>query len=119
VKRIHVFMGALVLAGCGRAARPAATDEPGAPFPASCAGELPSFAREVRPLVERYCFECHARGGSATEEHDFEHFDTLFAQRHRVAGVLTAHAMPPGSASQPSEPERAMLARWASCSRPE
>jgi uncharacterized membrane protein len=95
-------------------ARPAAS-KPLAQPEASCAGELPSFEQEVRPVLEHYCFECHARGGSATEEHDFGHFETLFAQRRRVERALAAHAMPPRSARQPSAPERALLARWASC----
>jgi hypothetical protein len=114
--RVHLFIGALVLFACGGPARPHESKPVEQPQ-ASCAGELPSFEREVRPLLEHYCFECHARDGSATEAHDFEHFDTLFEQRHRVARALVAHAMPPSSARQPSKPERALFAHWASCSR--
>lgn len=115
--RVYLLTGALVVA-CGGAAHPAATT-PVEQRQASCAGELPSFEREVRPLLEHYCFDCHARDGSATEEHNFEHFETLFAQRHRVERALVARAMPPSSASQPSESERALVARWAGCSRRE
>lgn len=116
--RLCLFMGALIVVGCAPAARPAANKPVERPQ-ASCAGELPSFERDVRPLLEHYCFECHAGSGSATQEHDFGHFETLFAQRHRVEGALVAHAMPPSSARQPSEPERTLVARWASCGRRE
>jgi hypothetical protein len=116
--RVHLFIGAFVVVACGGPARPPEAKPVEQPQ-ASCAGDLPSFEREVRPLLEHYCFACHARDGSATEEHDFEHFETLFAQRHRVQSALVAHAMPPSSAPQPSEAERASFVRWASCSRRE
>ena len=118
--RLHLFTVTLFLSACGGATPPATTTLPPSEDPhATCAGGPPSFEHEVRPLLERYCFECHARDGNASEEHDFEDFETLFAQRKRVARALAAHAMPPSSASQPSESERATFARWARCARRE
>jgi uncharacterized membrane protein len=115
--RLHAVAGALALIACGGPSRPAETTAAELP-PAGCTGELASFEHDVRPLVERYCFECHARGGSATEDHDFGRFEVLFAQRRRVGRALEAHAMPPASERQPSALERALLVRWASCSGP-
>jgi len=115
---------ALPLLACGGPARPAENSR--APLAAAtsktaetpglrCAGEPPSYERTIRPLIEQYCFECHARGGSATEEHDFERFETLFRQRRRVAAAVRAHAMPPNSAKQLLEAQRVLVVRWAGC----
>lgn len=83
-------------------------------------GQLPArpdFKQHVQPLLENYCYECHADGA---EEGGLE-FDT----EQTAAALLTDHqqwgrvwenvlteTMPPGGATQPTEAERQLLSRW-------
>lgn len=75
------------------------------------------FSRDIRPLLETYCYPCH--GGEKTKgDLDLKvHGDTrsiqlnaemwLDAKRH-----LDEHEMPPEKAKQPSGEERTLLSLW-------
>jgi hypothetical protein len=75
------------------------------------------FKRDIEPLLERYCFDCHtdedAKGGV-----DFDTFDPkqdYAASRGlwwRVLKNVRANLMPPPEKSQPSAAERTLLERW-------
>ena len=82
------------------------------------ASAAPDFEREIRPLLQRYCYDCH---DEATQESglDLERFDTLrvaLADRDTWAGVLEkieSHQMPPPKEENPpSAAERQTLADW-------
>jgi hypothetical protein len=81
----------------------------------ACVGALPSYEADVRPILERHCFKCHAGDGVAADEHDFSHVETLRAQRGALVGEIRACAMPPSGEPPLPEPEAAALLRWASC----
>lgn len=83
--------------------------------PASCGASPPSFATDVRPILERRCFTCHANDGEAADEHDFSRFETLFAQRRGVVAELTACAMPPARASTLTTREAEVILHWIVC----
>jgi uncharacterized membrane protein len=115
VKKMAALAALFAASACGPRSTEAAI--PSAPA-AQCGGELPSYERAVRPLLEAHCAKCHRAGESAGEDHDFTHFDTLHAQRRSIAAVLRSGAMPPPPAPGPTPDERALLVRWASCGAP-
>jgi cytochrome c553 len=122
----------LLSAACVRAAEPPPAEpraapplltQPGAAAPACrvaaptrCDVATPDYAQEVRPVLERRCFDCHANGGVAAEDHDFSRLEGLRAARLQVVDEVSACAMPPRSPLPESEAE--LLLRWASCVEP-
>ncbi len=77
----------------------------------------PSYAKDIRPLLETYCFKCH---GSAKQNGgvDFSIFTderTVLRERKlwvRATAQLEAKDMPPADAPQPTAEQRALLVRW-------
>jgi hypothetical protein len=78
-----------------------------------CTDHGPSFAREVRPILERRCLRCHSGEGVAAEEHDFSRLEVLHAQRGELEGEISTCAMPP-RAPLPEDESRTLL-RWVAC----
>ncbi len=88
----------------------------GAAPAAALAGQ---YGEHVRPLLQKYCFECHS-----TAKHkgdlDLERFATLDDARHdvevwrAVLEMLESGQMPPEDAPQPSAAEHERLAGWTS-----
>ncbi len=76
------------------------------------------YVRDVRPLVTRYCLECHATG-KREGELDLEQFATLASLRAgtkvwlKVVEQLDNGEMPPEKAKQPTAEERKQLRGWA------
>jgi uncharacterized membrane protein len=97
-----------VLVGC-------ATGQPVARPSASCAGLPATYVADVRPLLERRCFACHANGGVAAEDHDFSRVETLRAQRQSITDEIAERVMPPKGRPQLTDPEAELLLRWAAC----
>jgi hypothetical protein len=88
------------------------------PFPARaarCDASAPTYAGDVRPILERRCFACHAGDGPAAEEHDFTRVETLRAQRLALVGEVTARAMPPPSRPPLTDAEADTILGWAAC----
>ena len=79
----------------------------------------PDFVRDVRPLLEGHCYDCHGdekkpKGGVNLER--FANDAAVMADREIWASVfnkLESHQMPPPKRdSQPSEADRAKLLAW-------
>jgi hypothetical protein len=83
----------------------------------SCAAALPTYAEDVRPILERRCFKCHAGNGVAADEHDFSRVETLRAQGRALIAEIGACAMPPSSEPPLSDAEADVLLRWAACTQ--
>ena len=81
----------------------------------SCTGPQVTYVADVRPVLQKRCFACHAGSGPAAEEHDFTRAETLRAQRHQLVDDVTAHAMPPQGRPPLAEAEAETLLRWAAC----
>jgi hypothetical protein len=77
----------------------------------------PSFAKDVRPLLARYCADCHT-GDTAESGIAFDRLDetaartTQRASWQKVLRQVEASVMPPADAEQPSAEGRAVIARW-------
>ncbi len=75
------------------------------------------YASGIRPLLARYCTECHATADPAGEL-DLERFASLDDVRRsvrtweKVAEMLDLGQMPPEDAAQPSAAERKRLRAW-------
>ena len=75
------------------------------------------FETDARPLLERFCFDCHA--GETTEaDIDLGAFDSLANVRRqpktwqKVLHILETGQMPPKDADQPSDREHKILMTW-------
>jgi hypothetical protein len=82
----------------------------------TCAGSPPTYTDDVRPILERRCFKCHAGDGVAAEEHDFSQAQTLRSQRVALASEIGSCAMPPSPEPPVADAEAELLLRWAACS---
>jgi len=83
----------------------------------ACVGDSPRYTEDVRPILERRCFKCHAGDGAAAEEHNFSLIETLRAQKSALASEVGTCAMPPSSESPVPDAEAEVLLRWVACDR--
>jgi hypothetical protein len=81
----------------------------------SCAGPPPTYMDDVRPILERRCFKCHAGEGVAADEHDFSQVQTLRAQKVAFASEIGTCAMPPSPEPPVADAEAEALLRWVAC----
>jgi len=110
-----LLLGALFSAACaGSRTRASAAGGVGAlsTLPAPCPS-IHVTAAQARSLIDKYCVPCHSPSGSAGEEADFRGDAAVGARRANIAAKLRLRAMPPPTAPQPSETERAALRCWA------
>ena len=75
------------------------------------------YAREIQPLLAKYCHQCHS--GDLTEaELDFGDYPTLAAMKPRqkvwlrIREVIETGDMPPPEGKQPKDAERLLMKRW-------
>ncbi|MCH2222832.1 MAG: DUF1587 domain-containing protein, partial [Dechloromonas sp.] len=75
------------------------------------------FARNIAPLVEKYCHDCHS-GAEAEAEINLQAFKSLEDMRRqtnvwqKAAAMLKSRQMPPTGSEQPTEDERTQLENW-------
>lgn len=76
-----------------------------------------SFAGDIRPLLEKYCWDCHGdgmdKGGLSLDPYESE--ADLLAARKKWEGILfniDNWLMPPADKEQPTAEERKLLVRW-------
>ena len=76
-----------------------------------------SFNRNVLPVLERYCYDCHGNGeqeGSiALDQLNVDLINGADAESwHAVLDVLNAGDMPPEDEAQPNAAERRIMVDW-------
>lgn len=80
--------------------------------------ESASFSGDIRPLLEKYCFECHGAQEKKKADVDLAPFKSeqdLSGNQQLwldVQGQLTSYAMPPAKSPQPTEAERKVISDW-------
>jgi hypothetical protein len=129
----HILAAALLAGAWSRAAEktpptsppPSAPPAPPAappakPAPAPAAPAKPDFAKEVGPLIKKYCFDCHT---GDEPEGDFSlYFETerdltrrASSEREhfeKMADFLREYEMPPRKKPQPTNTEREKILEW-------
>ena len=101
-----VILG-LILLGVGSTQHPAPAADP--------AGDV--YTKSVRPLVAKYCFECH-QGNTAEADLDLSRFATHADVKkatktwQKVGEMVDGGQMPPKDAKQPTADERKTLQSW-------
>jgi hypothetical protein len=88
-----------------------------APFLPAAAQEADRFQRQVRPLLERYCADCHMNGvaeaGIAFDKFGSQEVAIKAGRTWlRVRDALQVGLMPPADESQPSLEERDRIIGW-------
>lgn len=84
---------------------------------AADAGGVAEFRKDIRPLLENYCFDCHADGANKGNV-AFDEFksDQAAHEDHElwlnVLKNLRAGLMPPPKKSQPTADEKARIEQW-------
>ncbi|MCW5550663.1 MAG: DUF1592 domain-containing protein [Verrucomicrobiae bacterium] len=115
--RVQVMIVCLWLGGMNlatAAARQADRHKPATSSQANTPG--PNYLTEVRPLLERFCYECH--GVRKRAELDLRAFaDEPSTEGHRelfekVLNNLRTHEMPPENKPQPTLAERELIMTW-------
>src|SRR3954469_1357838 len=78
---------------------------------------VPEFHHDIRPILEKYCFDCHAdganKGNVAFDE--FKSDQEIIDNRDlwwRALKNLRAGIMPPAKKPQPSGEEKQQIAVW-------
>ena len=76
-----------------------------------------SFANKVRPVLERFCYDCHGNGeqeGSvALDQLDADLINGADAESwHAVLDAVNAGDMPPEDEEQPNAAERQLMVDW-------
>src|SRR5262245_8971157 len=75
------------------------------------------YRREIQPIRQQFCFDCHAdganKGGVAFDELKLEHgFGESRELWARALKNLRAGLMPPNKKLQPSPEQKARIAHW-------
>ena len=82
---------------------------------------IAEFKKNIKPLLENYCFDCHADGANKGNV-AFDEFktDQAVMENHNlwlhVLKNLRAGLMPPQKKSQPTSEEKARIERWIKAS---
>jgi sugar lactone lactonase YvrE len=90
--------------------------EPSRPEAISGNESAGEFAKSIRPLLVKYCVDCHAPKAmegldflEANSESDLTKLRGVYAA---VVEQLETHMMPPAGDAQPSQSERTMMTDW-------
>jgi len=86
-------------------------------LPSACPADPPSYARDIAPLIQARCLECHAPGGKESNR-DLTTYDHVYANRSAVLNQVYGCAMPPAGASGLDDAQRATLLAWLVCHAP-
>jgi uncharacterized membrane protein len=116
------------VSGCSDDSQPDPPDMAGAagasacpsdlPSNTACASGLPSYEREVAPIIEQRCATCHYPGNTQSED-VFADYDDVYSIRQTVLTRVYSCAMPPDTAPSLTLEERRALLRWFVCGAPD
>jgi uncharacterized membrane protein len=87
------------------------------PSSAACASGLPSYEREVAPIIEQRCATCHYSGNTQSSD-VFDDYDDVYSTRQTVLTRVYSCVMPPEGAASLTLAERRTLLQWFVCGAP-
>jgi hypothetical protein len=113
---------ALTLAACAAANAPSDGDPAPAcpanlPDSSGCPDSAPSYATEIRPLVDLRCIGCHYEGNRNSKQ-VLETYEQLRASVSLIEKEVYHCEMPPSGEPPLSESERRTLLEWLVCGAP-
>lgn len=84
---------------------------------ASAANGSAAFEMDVKPILEKYCVDCHSGGDQAKGEVDLStmtsmNFAARFEHWESTINRVKNHEMPPEDSPQPTDEERQRLFKW-------
>ncbi len=76
-----------------------------------------AYEKQIKPMLEQYCFDCHAdgtdKGGFTFDKHtDYASLRTDMKFWDHVRQQIATHVMPPGKKEKPSLTQRDELVAW-------
>src|SRR5262245_36370714 len=114
--RLLVPLLAILVGGSGGAAPPEQADAPAV-----------TFSRDIAPLLQQHCQECHRSGGSAP--FTLTKYEHVFARRDKILEMVETRRMPPWKAvpgygdfagvRRLSQADIATVARWVAAGPPD
>jgi hypothetical protein len=125
VSRLNlVVAGACLFAtvlACSSGSSPSGPPPPscaGVVAPAACPSPPPSWASEVQPLIEKYCWQCHANGGIDQQMIDLSTYAGAKQNAVRILQQVYGCLMPNFGATPPPKvyptvDERNTIVAWA------
>lgn len=97
-------------------------------LPAACPTPEPSYSKDVAPILEHYCLQCHGPGGVEYAKEDLSTYAAVLARRAEVLSQVNLCNMPPVSgvadagveagAMPLSDAARVTLLGWLVCDAP-
>lgn len=106
---------ALAAAGCGGHGDPPVSCPQN--LPASCVGTPPSYARDIKPIFDGVCTNCHAPGGQMASV-PFTTYAQIYGRRTTVLTQVYDCIMPPVNGPQLTDAQRLTLMTWLVCEAP-
>lgn len=79
---------------------------------------MPSYARDVAPIIEQRCATCHYPGNRQSSD-VFTEYDDVYSERQTVLTRIYACVMPPAAAPALTPDERRTVLSWFVCGAPE
>jgi hypothetical protein len=87
-------------------------------LPPSCPSAVPSFSRDIQPLMQGQCGTCHSATGTAPD-HLFLTYTDAFSQRSAFLNQVYSCKMPPPDAVEGfSVHSRELVLTWLVCNAP-
>jgi hypothetical protein len=94
-------------------------------FPSTCPVPAPSWVTDVRPLVEKYCGQCHQTGSTAAARLNLSTYSDVYANRTKCWYQIYQCWMPnqdgsPPPMAYPTAAERQTMITWMDvCNAPD
>src|SRR5918911_16984 len=108
----RVLVAAVLLAACGGGSEVNCPN-----VSQTCPSPAPSFASDVRPIINARCVTCHSPGGQEAVR-DYTTYSGVFAQRQPMLTQVYSCRMPPAGNPQPTTQERQTIISWLVCGAP-
>jgi hypothetical protein len=94
-------------------------------FPSTCPTPAPSWQTEVRPLIEKYCGQCHQTGSTAAAQLNLSTYSDVYESRTKCWYQIYQCWMPnvdgsPPPLAYPTPAERQTMITWLDvCNAPD